>query len=75
LSAIRDRRPLFLPLAHAAAVPMMLTELRLPTIRAQWESALQAIHWRPEGLAVLPKRTTAFSSQSQFTTPPTGQNN
>jgi DNA replication protein DnaC len=26
------------PLAHAAALPMMLTELRLPTIRAQWES-------------------------------------
>lgn len=26
------------PLAHAAAVPMMLTELRLPTIRAQWHS-------------------------------------
>jgi DNA replication protein DnaC len=26
------------PLAHAAALPLMLTELRLPTIRAQWES-------------------------------------
>ena len=25
-------------LAHAAALPMMLTELRLPTIRAQWQS-------------------------------------
>jgi len=25
------------PMAHAAALPMMLTELRLPTIRTQWE--------------------------------------
>ena len=25
-------------LAHAAALPMMLTESRLPTIRAQWQS-------------------------------------
>lgn len=30
------------PLAHAAALPMMLTELRLPTIRAQWETVAQA---------------------------------
>jgi DNA replication protein DnaC len=30
------------PLAHAAALPMMLTELRLPTIRAQWESVAQS---------------------------------
>jgi len=30
------------PLAHAAALPMMLTELRLPTIRAQWENVAQA---------------------------------
>ena len=29
------------PLAHAAAVPMMLTELRLPTIRAQWHSVAE----------------------------------
>jgi DNA replication protein DnaC len=29
------------PLAHAAALPMMLTELRLPTIRAQWEAVAQ----------------------------------
>jgi DNA replication protein DnaC len=29
------------PLAHAAALPMMLTELRLPTIRAQWEPVAQ----------------------------------
>lgn len=28
-------------IAHAAALPMMLTELRLPTIRAQWESVAQ----------------------------------
>ena len=28
-------------LAHAAAIPMMLTELRLPTIRAHWETAAQ----------------------------------
>src|SRR5208282_1567431 len=28
-------------LAHSAALPMMLTELRLPTIRAQWESVAQ----------------------------------
>lgn len=29
------------PLAHAAALPMMLTELRLPTVRAQWQSVAQ----------------------------------
>jgi DNA replication protein DnaC len=29
------------PLAHAAALPMMLTELRLPTIRAQWQTVAQ----------------------------------
>jgi DNA replication protein DnaC len=29
------------PLAHAAALPMMLTELRLPTIRTQWETVAQ----------------------------------
>lgn len=28
-------------MAHAAALPMMLTELRLPTIRAQWETVAQ----------------------------------
>ena len=28
-------------LAHTAALPMMLTELRLPTIRAQWEAVAQ----------------------------------
>lgn len=28
-------------LAHAAALPMMLTELRLPTIRVQWQSVSQ----------------------------------
>jgi DNA replication protein DnaC len=28
-------------LPHAATVPMMLTELRLPTIRAQWETVAQ----------------------------------
>ena len=29
------------PLAHAAALPMMLIELRLPTIRTQWETVAQ----------------------------------
>ena len=29
------------PMAHAAALPVMLTELRLPTIRAQWETVAQ----------------------------------
>lgn len=30
------------PLAHGAALPLMLTELRLPTIRAQWQSVAEA---------------------------------
>ena len=29
------------PPAHAAALPLMLTELRLPTIRTQWQSVAQ----------------------------------
>src|SRR5206468_10706292 len=29
------------PPAQAAALPMMLTELRLPTIRTQWQSVAQ----------------------------------
>ena len=29
------------PLAHAAALPMMLTELRLPTIRIRWQTVAQ----------------------------------
>ena len=30
-----------MPAAHAAALPMMLTELRLPTIRIQWQTVAQ----------------------------------
>lgn len=39
------------PQAHAAALPLMLTELRVPIIRTQWETVAQIANregWRAE---------------------------
>lgn len=41
------------PLAHAAALPIMLTELRLPTVRAQWQNVAETANregWPAERL-------------------------